>query len=46
MDSIIDIIEQQIKYLQAGPTSREVSVAITQLQTGLLWLREAKRVNL
>ena len=39
MDSMFDALERIVKELQAGPTSREVSIALTHLQTAILWLR-------
>lgn len=42
MDDIISRLERQVKELEAAPTSRAKSIAITHLQTAILWLREAE----
>jgi len=41
MDSVIDRLEREVKELEAAPTSRAKSIAITYLQTAILWLQQA-----
>lgn len=41
MDSILDQLERTVKELEAAPTSRAKSIAITHLQTAILWLQKA-----
>lgn len=43
MDSIIAELQERVAELRRGPTGRSVSIAITHLETSILWLLKAQR---
>lgn len=42
MLSVIVDLERAVKELEAAPTSRAKSIAITHLQTAILWLQKVE----